>query len=316
MSAMPGFLVGLIAIVWPGFGAVPDPGYNGYVEADYLYVSATGAGRLSEITAVEGMLVTAGQPLFQLEDSAQASALAAAQAQVAAAAANLDNLQTGARPEEIEVLRAALAQAESQERLAQSTLDRSEQLIISGTATVAQLDSQRTALATAKAQVAQARAQLAVAELPARAAQRSAAEAALHAAEAEAERARIALAERQVSAPAAGRVEKLYFDLGEVTGIGTPVLSIQRDGPMTVLFFVSESDRPKLAPGARFRLSCDTCAPGLTATLTRLAANPQFTPPMIYSRDQRTRLVYRAEASVNAAAGLLPGQPVSLVYWP
>ncbi|WP_372839587.1 HlyD family secretion protein [Phaeovulum sp.] len=316
MSAMPGFLVGLIAVIWPGFGAEPEAGYSGYIEADYIYVSATGAGRLSEITAIEGMSVVAGQPLFRLEDSTQAAALAAAEAQVAAAEANLDNLQTGARPEEIEVLRAALAQAESQQKLAQSTLDRSEQLSVSGTATVAQLDSQRAALATATAQVAQARAQLAVAELPARAAQRSAAEAALHAAEAEAERARTALSERQVAAPAAGRVEKLFFDPGEVAGAGTPVLSILREGPMTVLFFVPESDRPKLAPGARFRLSCDTCAPGLTATLTRLAADPQFTPPIIYSREQRTRLVYRAEAKIEAEAGLLPGQPVSLVFWP
>lgn len=316
MSTLPGFIVGLVALVFPGFGAAPDAGYNGYIEAKYLYVAATSAGRLSEITVAEGATVAPGQPLFRLDDSAQASALAAAQAQVAAAAANLDNLQTGARPEEIAVLRAALASAEAQQQLAASTLERSERLIASGTATVAQLDAQRAALAAATAQVAQAEAQLAVAELPARPAQRAAAEAALTAAGAEAERARIALADRVVAAPAAGRVDKLYFEPGEVAGIGAPVLSILPEGPMTVLFFVPESDRPTLQTGASFLLSCDTCPPGLTATLIRLADSPQYTPPVIYSRDERTRLVYRAEASLAAGSGLLPGQPVTLTPWP
>ncbi|MDP1668640.1 HlyD family secretion protein [Phaeovulum sp.] len=316
MSTLPGWMIGLVAAVFPGFGAAPETGYNGYIEADYIYVAATSAGRLSEIAVREGDKVAPGQPLFRLDEGTYAAALAAAMAQVAAAAANLDNLQTGARPEEIAVLRAALASAEAQRQLAASTLERSERLIASGSATVAQLDAQRAALAAAKAQVAQAEAQLAVAELPARPAQRAAAEAALRAAEAEAERARAALAERVVAAPAAGRVEKLYFDPGEVAGVGAPVLSILPEGPLTVLFFVPESDRPKLAPGATFLLSCDTCPPGLTATLTRLAASPQYTPPVIYSRDERTRLVYRAEAALAAGSGLMPGQPVTLRPWP
>ena len=316
MSAMPGFIIGLVALVFPGFGAPDATGYNGYIEADYLYVAATSAGRLSEIAVAEGDAVTAGQPLFRLDDSAQAAALSAALAQVAAAAANLDNLQTGARPEEIAVLRAARASAEAQRQLAASTLDRSERLIASGSATAAQLDAQRAALAAATAQVAQAEAQLAVAELPARPAQRAAAEAALEAAQAEADRARTALADRAVAAPVSGRVEKLYFDPGEVAGVGAPVLSILPEGPMTVLFFVPETDRPRLAPGASFLLSCDTCPPGLTATLTRLASSPQYTPPVIYSRDERTRLVYRAEAALAAGSGLMPGQPVTLTPWP
>lgn len=316
MSTLPGFFIGLVALVFPGFGAAPATGYNGYVEAEYLYVAATSAGRLAEITVAEGAPVAAGQPLFRLDASAQQAVLAAAEAQVANAAANLDNLQTGARPEEIAVLRAALANAEAQRDLAQSTLERSERLIASGTATVAQLDAQRAALAAANAVVAQAVAQLAVAELPARPAQRAAAEAAQRAAEAEAERARTALAERVVAAPAAGTVERLFFEPGEVAGVGAPVLSILPEGPLTVLFFVPEADRPTLAPGASFLLSCDTCPPGLTVSLTRLAASPQYTPPVIYSRDERTRLVYRAEASLAAGSGLLPGQPVTLTPWP
>ena len=316
MSTLPGFIVGLVALVFPGFGAETTVGYNGYIEANYLYVAATSAGRLAEISVVEGAPVAPGQPLFRLDASAQQAALAAAEAQVASAAANLDNLQTGARPEEIAVLRAALANAEAQHSLAQSTHERSERLIASGTATVAQLDAQRAALAAAAAVVAQAEAQLTVAELPARPAQRAAAEAALHAAQAEAERARTALAERVVAAPAAGVVDKLYFEPGEVAGIGAPVLSILPEGPLTVLFFVPEPDRPGLAPGARFLLACDTCPPGLTVSLTRLASSPQFTPPIIYSRDERTRLVYRAEASLAAGSGLKPGQPVTLTPWP
>ncbi len=173
----------------------------------------------------------------------------------------------------------------------------------------AQVDEDRAALQELDAQVAEFEAQLRVAELPGprrRAwpppARRS------EAAEAEADRARSALDDRRATAPAPGRVERVFFDPGEVATAGTPVVSILPPGDRTAIFFVPEPRRASLSSGDRLGLSCDGCPDGLAATVTRLASDPQYTPPLIYSREERQRLVYRAEARCRERPAARPAR--------
>jgi HlyD family secretion protein len=94
------------------------------------------------------------------------------------------------------------------------------------------------------------------------------------------------------------------------------VVSISGDAAMKVLFYVSETDRQLFALGDRIKISCDGCAPELTATVSRFASDPQFTPPIIYSRDERNRLVFQTEAVLDQQNAVLPGQPVSIERTP
>lgn len=131
-------------------------------------------------------------------------------------------------------------------------------------------------------------------------------------ARAEAERARSELDERLVLAPVTGLVDKVFFDEGEVTGTGAPAVAILPPGALKVLFFIPEPERAEFAIGQKLALGCDACPEGLRAEITRLASDPQYTPPIIYSRDERARLVFRAEGRLLGEAPLLPGQPVTL----
>src|SRR5690606_15239076 len=133
--------------------------------------------------------------------------------------------------------------AEADLALAKTNLARSAQLEKAGTVSAAKLEVDRNAVASAEAQVNQLKAQLAVAELPARSAQQVAAEANLAAAEADAEGARLNLEDRQVHAPAAGVVEKLYYAAGEVAAAGTPIVSILPARALEARFFVPEAAR-------------------------------------------------------------------------
>ncbi|MEQ1770444.1 MAG: HlyD family efflux transporter periplasmic adaptor subunit [Devosia sp.] len=296
----------------PGFGQPAVPVWNGYVEADYVYVSAASAGRIASIAVGEGAAVSRGQVLFTLDAGQQQALLAAAEARVAAAQANLDNLLTGSRSEEVDVIRASLEKARADLSLATQSLARTQRLFDQGLAPEAQLDQARAALASAQAMVSQLEAQLKVAVLPARDAQQISAEAMLAAAKADAERAKADLTDRTVTSPADGKIERLYFDAGEVAGAGVSVLSLSGAETIRIKFYVNEADRTDFALGQRVALSCDGCADGLTAMIDYFASDPQFTPPILYSRDERSRLVFLTEAAVDQQTGLLPGQPVSI----
>lgn len=313
MAEIKALVISWLVALFPALGPDLPPTYAGYIEADYLYVSGTATRRLEQLEAQEGARIEKGQFLFEMENSREVAALHAAIAQRDVRAAELENLETGSREEEIAVIRASLEQARAEQSLARSNLARSQNLYDRGIVTTAKVDADRTALEGANARVAQLQAQLSVAELPAREAQIVAAKAALDAAEAQVDQARATLADLRVMAPASGLVDKVYYDPGEVVPAGSPVLSVLVPGELKVLFYIPEPERLSFAPGEVLALSCDGCKAGLTATITRLASDPQYTPPIIYSRDERTRLVYRAEARLDGnEAQLLPGQPVSM----
>ncbi len=319
------WLMGLLSFI-PGVAQAPPPSWNGYAELDYVYAATPSAGRIETLAVREGDAVAAGDVLFVLEASQQQAqydaALArakAAEAQANAAEASLANLKTGARPEELQVTEASLAQAEASLALAQQNFSRSQDLFAKGNVPKSQLDQAQASLNAANANVVQLKAQLAVAQLPARddqiaaaAASVAAAEATVVAAIADAANAKAMLDSRSIVAPEAGRIERLHFSRGEVAGAGAPVVSIAGDGALKIKFYVNEADRPGFHLGDVVRVSCDGCAAGLTATIEHFASDPQFTPPIIYSRDERSRLVFMTEAVMAEQNGILPGQPVSI----
>jgi HlyD family secretion protein len=294
------------------WGHSSAPTWNGYIEEDYTYAAAPSGGTIQSIAVREGQLVRAGDVLFLLESSQQQAQYDAAKARADAAEATLENLRTGSRQEEIDVTKAALEKAQSDLNLAQKNLERSQDLFKRGLIPMAKLDQDKATVKTAQAAVDQLTAQLKVQQLPARDAQQIAAEANLIAAEADAQTAKAALENRTVTSPVDGRVERLFFKTGEVAGAGVPVLSISGADALKVEFYVNEADREKFALDQKVAVTCDGCPAGLTATITYFASDPQFTPPIIYSRDERNRLVFLTEAVMNGESGVLPGQPVSV----
>jgi len=316
MSEILAWLTGVIALLVPGFGVAPTHQYNGYVEANYVYVAPASPGRITTIDVEEGAQVDKSALLFSLQSDQYLASLQAARARQNVAAANLANMETGSRVQEVAVIRATLEKAKADQSLANVTLERTKRLDAQGLVPAAKLDSDQAKLASANAQVAQLEAQLAVAELPARAAQLVAARANLAAARAEVDGAQIALDNRTVVAPVSSLVERVFFRVGEVASTGTPVVVLLPPGQLKARFFIPEADRLRFKLGDKLALSCDGCARDLSATLSYMSANPQYTPPIIYSQNERTRMVFMAEARIGDKTGLLPGQPITMTVLP
>jgi HlyD family secretion protein len=312
MQTILAWIMGVLAAVIPGLAPPGPPSWNGYVEADYTYAAAASAGTIVRIAVAEGQSVKAGDMLFVLDASQQQAQYDAAEARAQSALATLQNLQTGSRQDEVDVAQASLDKARSDLNLANTNLARTQDLYDRGLTPISQLDASKAAAQAAQATVDQLQAQLKVAQLPARDAQQIAADATYKAAEADAETAKVALDQRTVTAPAAGRVERLFYKVGEVAGAGVPVLSIQGGDALKIEFYVNQADREQFALGQQVSVTCDGCPAGLTATVSHFASDPQFTPPIIYSRDERQRLVFLTEATMDNQNGILPGQPVSV----
>jgi HlyD family secretion protein len=120
--------------------------------------------------------------------------------------------------------------------------------------------------------------------------------------------------QRHATAPVAALVSDTYARPGETINAGNPVVELLPPQNVLTRFFVPETELARLRVGDHLTISCDSCAPDLEATITFIAPQAEFTPPVIYSKESRAKLVFLVEAKPNAsdAARLHPGQPVDV----
>ncbi|MGA0607683.1 HlyD family secretion protein [Phenylobacterium sp. VNQ135] len=283
---------------------------SGYIEGEPLYLAAPVAGTVRAMHVVRGQAVKAGQALFVVDPSQLQAQRDQAGAEQAAAQAQAQDVRKGQRPVEVAVFEANIAAAEARARDAHADLRRVEPLVRQGWYAPARLDDARSAAQAADAQVRAARRQRDAALLGAREDQIRAADARVAQAGAAVAGAEARLDDVAPRAPEAARVEDVFFQAGEWAPANQPILSLLPDGRIKVRFFVPERELAAYRLGRTVRFSCDGCAKGLTARIEYVSPRPEFTPPVIYSRDARDRLVYLVEARPNVR--LNPGQPVDV----
>jgi HlyD family secretion protein len=223
-----------------------DPGFQGWVEADMIFVSPDETGRVTRLEVREGDEIKTGAPLYSVDDDLQEADLKQNQATLANA---------------------------------QQTYDRASALSKTGAGTQANLDAAVSALRVAEARVNTSQTRL---------------------------------ARRRGFAPVSGTIQQIYFREGEMVPAQRPVLSILPPGNMKVRFYVPEPDLPKLAIGDEVRVACDNCASDLTAKIYFIATMAEYTPPVIYSLDERNKLVYLVQARPSRPDALRVGQPISV----
>jgi HlyD family secretion protein len=229
-----------------GCNQARDPGYQGWVEADMIFVSPDEFGRITKLSVREGDEVKAGQPLYSVDDDMQQA--------------------------DLNQNKATLANA-------QQSYDRAASLSKTGSGTQANLDAAVSALRVAEARVVTSQTRV---------------------------------ARRMGFAPIDGSVQQIYFREGETVPPQRPVLSIMPPGNMKLRFYVPETDLPKLSIGDEVRVTCDNCSADLTARIYFISTMAEYTPPVIYSLDERNKLVYLIQARPSRPDALRVGQPISV----
>lgn len=311
-------LAAAVTAVLSIFGGAPDgpPLYQGYAEGEYVRIAVPESGVLDMLAVKRGDRVEAGQVVFALEQDREKAARAQAAAQLAQAEAQLANLTKGRRKPEIDALEAQRNQADAALRLSSAQLERIRQLASSNVAAADRLDTARASFERDQARVAELSAQIAAARMAARSDEIRAAEANVEAARAALEQADWRLSKRVGIAVQGGIVTDTTFRLGEMVGTGAPVVSILPPESIKVRFFVPQSVLGGLKLGQAVRLYWDG-AGEVKGHVTYVAPQAEFTPPVIYSRGNREKLVFMVEAVTDAPDDRLhPGQPVDVSVVP
>jgi HlyD family secretion protein len=302
-------IAALALLGWRLFGPSERERYlSGYIEGENLYLAASVSGTVTSISAARGGRVVAGAQLFTIDPASLSAQGEQARAQVAGARTQIAAAQANVEQAQAEVAAAAAQADKARQDLARLLrVRRDDAAAVAGQ----DIDAARAALRDATAR------------LDAAGETASARRAQVAAARAEAEQARGGEREVQIRvgqlapiAPAAARVEEVFYQVGEWVSANQPIVSLLPDNRVKVRFFVPEQEVAKYKPGGTVRFACDGCAGGLRARINYVSPRPEFTPPIIFSRDSRDRLVFMVEALPARPAGLQPGLPVDVVPLP
>ncbi len=306
-------LAGLVVLAVSGCQQREAAGWQGYIEGEFVYVAAPLGGRLEQLSVRRGNRVAAHAPLFTLERANEMAAQREAAERLQSAQARLADLKKGARPSELAAVEARLEQARAAAELSQRDLERLNDLFKTGASTASDFDRARLTHDRNRRAVEELGAQRDTARLGARADAVTAAEAEVAAAVAARERAEWSVTQKAQAAPGAALVYDTLFREGEFVAAASPVVALLPPENIKVRFFIPEPDFAALKPGDRVRVTV-TGKPALEATVNYLSPKPEYTPPVLYNRDNRAKLVFMVEAAFDPAAArdLNPGQPVDV----
>jgi HlyD family secretion protein len=239
-------VLALVTAVWPAACNNPDPKYQGWIEANLIFVAPDEVGRITTLNMREGDTVKIGDPLFAVDDDLQKADL---------------NLNTASMVN------------------ARQTFDRAQQLAKTGSGTQKDFDFASADLRSAEARVVTSQTRL---------------------------------ARRRLASPVAGTIQQIYFRPGEMVPAGRPVLAILPPGNLKVRFFVPEPMLSRVAYGGTITVRCDGCA-AQSARVSFIAKSAEYTPPVIYSLEERNKLVFLIEALPEQPDKLRVGQPVDVL---
>ena len=298
-------LVGVALATWYLLGGSRrERMLSGYIEGESLFLAAPVAGTVGSISAQEGQRVAAGASLFTIDPATLSAQGEQARAQVLEARTQITAAEANAQQAEAEAT-AAAADAERARRDLNRLLSvrRDDPAAVAGK----DIDAAQAALREANARLSAARQ-----TAGARRAQIAAARAQEDQARGGEREVSIRVNQLSPPAPSAARVEEIFYRPGEWVAANQPVVSLLPDDRVKLRFFVPEQEVARYRPGRSVRFSCDGCASGLTAKVSYVSPRPEFTPPVIFSRDSRDRLVFMVEARPAKPANLMPGLPVDV----
>jgi HlyD family secretion protein len=237
-----------VALALAGCGNSADRGYQGWVEADLIFVSPDEAGRVETLSVREGDTVSKGDPLFTVDPDLQQA--------------------------DLDVAKAALVNA----RIA---FERAQALLKTAAGTQKAVDDAEAALRTAEARLLSAETRL---------------------------------ARRKMASPVAGTVQQIYYRPGELVPAGRPVVALLPPANIKIRFFVPQEMVPKIKLGEEVTIRCDGCKRDVPARVTFISRSAEFTPPVIYSLEERAKLVFLIEARTDTPSELRVGQPVDVYF--
>lgn len=303
----------LLTLLLLGCGNGNERSYQGYVEGENIYLASPYSGILEQLAVKRGQSVTQGQLLFKLDPSPQSLTIKQYQSDLQQAKDVLQDLKNPRRTQEIAAIEAQIEQVNAQLQLAQIRVGRNQKLYEKQAVDKDRLDEAIALYEQQKQLKAQYESNLALARLGSRDEQIKAQEAQVKAVAARLSEAEWQLAQKTLYAPAAGLIFDTFYREGEFVANQQAVLALITPENVHIEFFVPVEELAHVRTGDAILFTCMGCEKNYPATISYISPEAEYAPPLIYSRENQDKLVFRIQAAMTSFNQFKPGQPVTVI---
>ncbi len=257
-----------------------DKYYNGYIDAELIYLSSDFGGRLDKLAVTKGQSVKAGQLIFKLEQVDENFKVAISKLNKIDILARQRELQNRINYAQINYNR--IIELRTRDAASNDELDQAKENLNILQNQQRGLDAQ---MASNKKDIAQKIWQL---------------------------------RQKQNTAPESGIIFDNYFNPQEYVSGGIPIVSLITAQNIKVIFFVAERELSQVYLGQKILIQSDGALRELVGQISYISNQAEYTPPIIFSREDRQKLVFRIEAKMTNPnlAQIHLGQPVSVKLVP
>lgn len=290
-----------------------DNSYQGYIEGDYTYLSSPFGGKVTSILAKRGEHIKKGMKLAVLDSNPESLNKQQSLDLKNQSSFQLKNMAQTQRQVVIDEFIAKKDQAIAELSLAEDRLERNTKLYKKRVLDKDSYQASISRVAQLKALIKQFSAQIANAKLSvARKESINAQKSLLKAKKTAFDIANWQLQQKTLYAPYNAEVVDIFYRIGEYATSTKPVLSLLKATNKHLLFFIPEPKLSSLKLGEVVELNCEGCKKDLTASISYIAPYAEYTPPLVYSRKNNPKLVYKVRAKLNQPAYFHPGQPITV----
>ncbi|MEI7815895.1 MAG: HlyD family efflux transporter periplasmic adaptor subunit [Desulfuromonadales bacterium] len=315
------FSIGIILLLFCSMAGCSrkktDPAtIQGYVEGEFVYISSPLPGRLERLFVQRGTQVKIGEPLFELDNAQEKAGRDETKLRLDQLRAQLSDARKGKRPTEIEASTAQLNQVKAALLYSDKELARQERLLSDEVVSVQEVDRLRSLRDQERQRVAQLEAELDTARLGLRSDQVAAVEAGARSLEATLARSEWELAQKRQTATVSGLIFDTLYHKGEWVAAGRPTIVLLPPQNIKVRVFVPQPQIASIHVGDKAKINVDGGRSPFSGSVNFISPQAEYTPPVIYSQENRQKLVYMVELSFDpeTAVQLHPGQPVDVRF--
>lgn len=289
--------------------------FQGYVEGENVYLAVPDSGVLKHLLVQRGDSVKQGQLLFQLDEDPQNLIVKQRESGLLQAQKILRDLQKPRRTQEIEAIQAQIDQTDAQLKLAEIRMKRIQILLVKGDISKDAYDEAVAVYNEQRKLKAQYESNLHLAQLGSRDELINAQQAQVTSLIAKLNEAKWHLEQKTMVAPYGGYIFDTYYREGEFVASQQPVLSLLPPQNVRIEFFIPVEQLGSVKRDQIISFSCYSCKNRSEAIISYISPEAEYIPPLVYSRENSEKLVFRIKARLKQPDQFKPGQPVT-VYLP
>jgi len=288
---------------------------QGYVDGDFTYISSAKSGTIEQLFVNRGDIVNKSTILYKLDPEPEQSIVLSAIAKLKQAKKTLKDMEQGRRKEYINSIKAKRAQVFAKLIYDKKMILRYKKLYQTGAIDQAAVDMQRSKYITDRRKIEEIDSDLKFAKLGSREDQIEAQKELVKSIGANLKQAEWQLNQKFGVSKSKGIVFDVFFRSGEFVPAGRPIVSILYPENVHIVFYIPEKNLSKIKLGQIVSFKFDGSNKIFSAKISYISEKAEYTPPVIYSKESRSKLVFKiyAKPTIETAKILHVGQPIDIL---